>query len=80
MTVILQSIWRLLLIATRVVLFLFLFIIATSNFQTVELQWFPGQVFSISVAFLCLGFFLLGILLSGLSFYKTSRRAKINAD
>lgn len=61
MTEILKSIWQFLLIASRVLIFIILFVVAATNTQNVLFNWFPGQVLEAPLILLLLCAFLLGI-------------------
>jgi uncharacterized integral membrane protein len=61
MTLLLKTVWQFLLIASRVFVFIALFVIAALNTQVVNFFWFPGLSLETPLILLLLCAFLLGI-------------------
>ncbi len=74
MTTLLKKIWRFVLIAGRVVVFLSLFVIAATNSQLVTFNWFPGLSAQVPLILLLLVTFLLGILIASIAFLARGKK------
>jgi uncharacterized integral membrane protein len=74
MTALLKNIWRFLLIAGRIVIFISLFVIAATNSQSVTFNWFPGLSAEVPLILLLLVTFLLGILIASIAFLARGKR------
>lgn len=74
MTAIIKLLWRPFVLSSRVLFFVFFFLMALINSQTVEFHWFVGQSTQVPLIVIILGAFLLGILLAGLAFYRNAKK------
>ena len=74
MVPLLQAIWRVLLMASRLVLFLVLFLIAISNTNSVEFHWFVDQSLTLPLNILLLVAFLLGLMIAAFVLFPRKRR------
>ena len=76
MIVLLQVVWRLVLMVLRIILFLALFLIAITNTAIIEFHWFLDRSVQIPLNLLLLGAFLLGLIITALAFnmFKLQRK------
>lgn len=75
MKLFIKAAWQFLLIASRVLIFIILFVIAASNTQQVAFNWFPGQSLEIPLILLLLLTFLLGIGITSIAAWIRSKKA-----
>jgi uncharacterized integral membrane protein len=76
MIALVHTVWRIVLIVLRVVLFLALFLIAITNTALIEFHWFLDRSVQIPLNLLLLGAFLLGLIITALAFnmFKLQRK------
>jgi uncharacterized integral membrane protein len=76
MIALVHTVWRIVLIVLRVVLFLALFLIAITNTAIIEFHWFLDRSVQIPLNLLLLGAFLLGLIITALAFnmFKLQRK------
>jgi uncharacterized integral membrane protein len=76
MIALVHTVWRIVLIVLRVVLFLALFLIAITNTALIEFHWFLDRSIQIPLNLLLLGAFLLGLIITALAFnmFKLQRK------
>jgi uncharacterized integral membrane protein len=76
MIALVHTVWRIVLIVLRVVLFLALFLIAITNTALIEFHWFLDRSIQIPLNLLLLSAFLLGLIITVLAFnmFKIKRR------